>query len=144
MVDAFRDISAPTAPRICLLARVASKRFRQARDRFNCIRAVEWNADATYTSDADPGGGDRITFAGDYDRWPEHKNVPVADIVVGDPSHKGFLPAGTNNRRRWQQSTLTPSCREGPQPRGNALTKGKPTPVHNSASSTDFHEKVRA
>ncbi|KKO80947.1 hypothetical protein WU86_10195 [Corynebacterium xerosis] len=68
--------------------------FRQASDRFRCVRAVEWDEDAANTFDANHGDGEQITFAGDIETWSEHETVPAADVVVGGPPCQGFSQLG--------------------------------------------------
>ncbi|MFD5867410.1 DNA cytosine methyltransferase [Corynebacterium sp. NPDC060344] len=68
--------------------------FKQASDLFRCVRAVEWDADASRTFDANHGGGEAVTFAGDIETWTEHEAVPDADVVVGGPPCQGFSQLG--------------------------------------------------
>lgn len=68
--------------------------FRQASDRFQCVRAVEWDADAANTFDANHGAGNQITFAGDINTWTEHETIPEVDVVVGGPPCQGFSQLG--------------------------------------------------
>lgn len=68
--------------------------FRQASDRFQCVRAVEWDADAANTFDANHGAGKQITFAGDINTWTEHETIPEVDVVVGGPPCQGFSQLG--------------------------------------------------
>lgn len=68
--------------------------FRQASNQFHCVRAVEWDADAARTFDANHGDGNEVTFAGDIETWTEHETVPQADVVVGGPPCQGFSQLG--------------------------------------------------
>lgn len=68
--------------------------FRQASPLFQCVRAVEWDADAARTFDANHGSGESITYAGDIETWHEHEKVPTADVVVGGPPCQGFSQLG--------------------------------------------------
>ncbi|MGN8026215.1 DNA cytosine methyltransferase [Microbacterium sp. 22242] len=66
--------------------------FRAASDRYETVRAVEWDTAAAASYEATFGEG--IVFAGSIQEWLETEKVPGADLIVGGPPCQGFSTLG--------------------------------------------------
>lgn len=66
--------------------------FKKASNRYNTIRAVEWDQAAAASYAATFGEG--IVFAGSIQDWLIEEEVPAADLIVGGPPCQGFSTLG--------------------------------------------------
>lgn len=84
--------------------------LHSASHRFSVVRAVESDAAAAATFDANHGDG--LTFAGRIEDWLATENVPNVDIVVGGPPCQGFsslnrAKVGAERNQLWQEYART-------------------------------------
>lgn len=66
--------------------------FKNASNRFETVRAVEWDPAAAASYEATFGEG--IVFAGSIQAWLDRETVPQADLIVGGPPCQGFSTLG--------------------------------------------------
>ena len=66
--------------------------FASASERFQSVRAVEWDYSAAASYEATFGEG--IVYAGSIQDWLQEESVPEVDLVVGGPPCQGFSTLG--------------------------------------------------
>jgi len=74
--------------------------------RFRTVRAVEWDAAAAATFEANHGDG--VAYAGSIESWLESEDVPEVDLVVGGPPCQGFSAlnrarVGAERNQLWER-----------------------------------------
>lgn len=79
-------------------------------DRIRTTRAVEWDAAAAASFEANHGAG--LVYAGPIEQWLADEEVPSVDLVVGGPPCQGFSQlnrgkVGTERNALWQKYAET-------------------------------------
>ena len=69
-----------------------SEGFRRASDRFETLRAIEFDLAAAATYEANHGAGK--VFAGSIQDWLRSEETPAADLIIGGPPCQGFSALG--------------------------------------------------
>ncbi|GHF11811.1 DNA cytosine methyltransferase [Pseudolysinimonas yzui] len=69
-----------------------SEGFRRASERFETLRAIEFDAAAAATYEANHGA-DKV-FAGSIQDWLRTEEIPSADLIIGGPPCQGFSALG--------------------------------------------------